>query len=434
MTKPLNGLFSRYRSILNIRDVSLLIYSNIINNIVYNVTQFALTILGFDTMSVFGVALVYVLYALSSMARLFSGMVIDIFGRERKALVISNALIAMLYLIAFLVLTVMGGINALSLVLVLIVIVIGMSLYTTMGGTVRSALIKDLLGNDNEKITLYTSLNNTLRSIISVFSTVVSGYLLFLSIHITKYLILSSALLSIIALAPPLTLMGGYHGRATAGANVQVIKQGFVRFGGESFKENTGFRAIILTVTVIYLLIISLDILSYSILSLYYNVALLAGIDSVFGYTGAIIGSMLTPRFRVGKLRVDYTILTAALIVGLGFGIIPMLIRSMIIAVPLLFMVNLIYNIFINAFFTVVGGSTLISVVPRGEFRIVYSSAWVLFTASQIASAVIWAFIGSVTGAPKAMVIAMATGMITSLIFNMAYGKVSLEEEKDKKG
>ncbi|BDR93223.1 hypothetical protein [Vulcanisaeta souniana] len=428
MTKPLNGLFSRYRSILNIRDVSLLIYSNIINNIVYNVTQFALTILGFDTMSVFGVALVYVLYALSSMARLFSGMVIDIFGRERKALVISNALIAMLYLIAFLVLTVMG-INALSLVLVLIVIVIGMSLYTTMG-TVRSALIKDLLGNDNEKITLYTSLNNTLRSIISVFSTVVSGYLLFLSIHITKYLILSSALLSIIALAP-LTLMG-YHGRATAGANVQVIKQGFVRFG-ESFKENTGFRAIILTVTVIYLLIISLDILSYSILSLYYNVALLAGIDSVFGYTGAIIGSMLTPRFRVGKLRVDYTILTAALIVGLGFGIIPMLIRSMIIAVPLLFMVNLIYNIFINAFFTVVG-STLISVVPRGEFRIVYSSAWVLFTASQIASAVIWAFIGSVTGAPKAMVIAMATGMITSLIFNMAYGKVSLEEEKDKKG
>lgn len=294
MTKPLNDLFSKYRSILNIRDVSLLIYSNVINNIVYNVSQFVLTILGFYTMSVFGVALVYVLYALSSMARLFSGVIIDVFGRERRALVINNALIAMLFLIAFLILTIMG-INTLSLVLVLIVIVIGMSLYTMMG-TIRSALIKDLLGNDNEKITLYTSLNNTLRSMISVFSTVVSGYLLFLSIHITKYLILSSAILSIIALAPPLILME-YHGRVTAGTNAQVIRRGFVRFG-ELFKGNIGFRAIILTVTVTYLLIISLDVLSYSILSLYYNVALLAGIDSLFGYAGATIGSMLTPRFR----------------------------------------------------------------------------------------------------------------------------------------
>ncbi|WP_054855239.1 hypothetical protein [Vulcanisaeta sp. JCM 16161] len=233
MTKPLNGLFSKYRSILNIRDVSLLIYSNVINNIVYSVSQFVLSILGFDTMSVFGVALVYVLYALSSMARLFSGVVIDIFGREKRVLVISNALIAMLFLIAFLILIIMG-INALSLVLVLIVIVIGVSLYTMMG-TIRSALVKDLLGNDNEKITLYTSLNNTLRSIISVFSTVVSGYLLFLSIHIAKYLILSSAILSIVALTP-LILMR-YHGRVTDGFSAQVIRRGFARFG-ELFKGN----------------------------------------------------------------------------------------------------------------------------------------------------------------------------------------------------
>ncbi|WP_054855240.1 hypothetical protein [Vulcanisaeta sp. JCM 16161] len=101
--------------------------------------------------------------------------------------------------------------------------------------------------------------------------------------------------------------------------------------------------------------------------------ALLAGIDSLFGYAGATIGSILTPRFRVSKLRVIYVILTTALIIGLGFGIIPMLIRSLVVAVPLLFMVNLIYNIFINAFFTAVM-SILISVVPRGEFGIVYSS------------------------------------------------------------
>ncbi len=73
--------------------------------------------------------------------------------------------------------------------------------------------------------------------------------------------------------------------------------------------------------------------------------ALLAGIDSVFGYAGAMIGSMLTPRFRVSRLRVIYAILTTALIIGLGFGVIPMLIRGMVIAVPLLFMVNFIYNI-----------------------------------------------------------------------------------------
>ncbi|WP_054857970.1 MFS transporter [Vulcanisaeta sp. JCM 16159] len=366
--KLLGGLFNRYRGVLGVRDAAMLIYSNMLNNAAYDVMRFVLVILGFDTMNIFGVALVYIFYALSSMARLFSGVVIDIFGREKRVLVISNALIAMLFLIAFLILIIMG-INALSLVLVLIVIVIGVSLYTMMG-TVRSALVKDLLGNDNEKITLYTSLNNTLRSIISVFSTVVSGYLLFLSIHIAKYLILSSAILSIVALTP-LILMR-YHGRVTDGFSAQVIRRGFARFG-ELFRRNIGFRAIILTVTVTYLLIISLDVLSYSILSLYYNVALLAGIDSLFGYAGATIGSILTPRFRVSKLRVVYVILTTALIIGLGFGIIPMLIRSLVVAVPLLFMVNLIYNIFINAFFTAVM-SALISVVPRGEFGIVYSS------------------------------------------------------------
>lgn len=109
---------------------------------------------------------------------------------------------------------------------------------------------------------------------------------------------------------------------------------------------------------------------------------------------------------------------------------IPMLIRGMVIAVPLLFMVNLIYNIFINAFFTAVT-SILISIVPRSEFGIVYSSAWVLFTASQITSAIIWAFIGSVIGAPKAMITAMATGIMASLIFNIVYGRVSFEEKKD---
>lgn len=403
----------------------MLVYSNVFVYAARGIVLFVVFILGFDTMRIFGVALTYALLVPASMMRLFSGVVIDVFGRERQALIIGNALMSVLFMVAFLTLS-MIGINSLSLIIILIITMAALGMLSAIN-VVRNALVKELLNNDNEKITLYTSLNNTLISIMSIALAVVSGYLLYLSIEIAKYLFLASALFLTASIMPLASVR--HQGRVVEDTNIQVIRRGFVRFG-ELFKGNTGFKVIILTITVTYLSIISLDVLSYSILSLYYNVALLAGIDSVFGYAGAMIGSMLTPRFRVSRLRVIYAILTTALIIGLGFGVIPMLIRGMVIAVPLLFMVNLIYNIFINAFFTAVT-SILISIVPRSEFGIVYSSAWVLFTASQITSAIIWAFIGSVIGAPKAMITAMATGIMASLIFNIVYGRVSFEERKD---
>ncbi|ADY02079.1 hypothetical protein VMUT_1878 [Vulcanisaeta moutnovskia 768-28] len=181
------------------------------------------------------------------------------------------------------------------------------------------------------------------------------------------------------------------------------------------------------TAIIIFLLIISIDILSYSVLSLYYNVALLASIDNVFGLIGAVLGSMLTPRFRVDRLNVIYVLAVTALIIRTGFGVIPITIRSLIIAVPLLFITNLVYNIFINAFFTAIG-SALIYVTPRSEFGIVYSSAWAMFTVAQVLSAVIWAFIGTAIGAPEALLLAMVMGVIVFLALNAVYGKVSLKD------
>ena len=197
MINLLRNLFNRYRSIMGIKE--------------YDVTQFVSFILGFDTMRIFGVALVYVFYASSTIMRFFSGAVIDVLGHEKKVLAISDALMSVSYVIAFLII-VMMGINSLSLILMLITIMLGMSIYSAMG-VIRSALIKDLLYNDNEKITLYTSLNNTLRSLISITAIVISGYLLYLNIDTAKYLILTSALLSMVALIP-LTLMR-HHGRVT---------------------------------------------------------------------------------------------------------------------------------------------------------------------------------------------------------------------------
>ncbi|GAB6948319.1 hypothetical protein JCM16161A_24490 [Vulcanisaeta sp. JCM 16161] len=145
--------------------------------------------------------------------------------------------------------------------------------------------------------------------------------------------------------------------------------------------------------------------------------------------TGAALGSALAPRFRIGKLSSVNNIMIIALIIGLSFGIIPMTIKSIMIAVPLLFIINLAYNVFINAFFTNIG-SILIYVIPRGEFGIVDSSAWTLFTVSQIVSAIIWTFIGTAIGAPRAMLIAMVMGIITLLILNLNYGKVSFDSEE----
>jgi len=419
MINLLRNLFNRYCSILGIKDVVLLVYSNVFNNTVYDVTQFVSFILGFDTMRIFGVALVYVFYASSTIMRFFSGAVIDVLGHEKKVLAISDALMSVSYVIAFLII-VMMGINSLSLILMLITIMLGMSIYSAMG-VIRSALIKDLLYNDNEKITLYTSLNNTLRSLISITAIVISGYLLYLNIDTAKYLILTSALLSMVALIP-LTLMR-HHGRVTDRPSTQVLRQGFVKFS-ELVKNNISFRVLILIMVITYLLIISLDVLNYSILSIYYNIALLAGIDRVFGTIGAVIGSMLAPRFRVNKLGTIIVLMIIALIVGLGFGIVPMTIRIMIIAVPTLFILNFIYNIPINAFFTAMG-SMLIYVTPRREFGIVYSSMWTILTVSQILSSIIWAFIGTVVGAPEALLIAMLTGIVIFLIIKYSLGKVS---------
>ncbi|MGC8570204.1 MAG: MFS transporter [Caldivirga sp.] len=419
MINLLRSLFGRYRSVLSIKDIALLIYSNIFNNTTYDVTQFVSFILGFDTMRIFGVALVYVFYTSSSMMRFFSGVVIDVLGREKRVLAMSNTLMSVSYVTAFLII-IMMGINSLSLILVLIIIMLGMSVYSAMG-VIRSALIKDLLYNDNEKITLYTSLNNALRSLISITAIVISGYLLYLNIDIAKYLILASALLSMVALIP-LTLMR-HHGRVTDRPSTQVLRQGFVKFI-KLVKNNVDFRVVILIMVIAYLLIISLDVLDYSILSIYYNIALLAGVDRVFGTVGAVIGSMLTPRFRVNKLGTIIVLMVIALIVGLGFGIVPMTIRIMIIAVPTLFMLNFIYNIPINAFFTAMG-SMLIYATPRGEFGIVYSSMWTILTVSQILSSIIWAFIGTVVGAPEALLIAMSMGIAIFLILNTVYGKVS---------
>ncbi|WP_054855237.1 hypothetical protein [Vulcanisaeta sp. JCM 16161] len=202
--KLLSGLFNRYCGVLGIRDAAMLIYSNMLNNAAYDVMRFVLAILGFDTMNIFGVALVYISYALSSMAQLLGGVIIDVLGRERRALVVSNFLMALLYIVASIVLFIME-INALSLMLALVIIIIGVSMYWAMG-TMRGALIKVLLNNDAEKIRLYASLNNMLRSLTSVILAVISGYLLFLNIYTARYLILSSATLSIMALIP-LTLM-----------------------------------------------------------------------------------------------------------------------------------------------------------------------------------------------------------------------------------
>lgn len=275
----------------------MLVYSNVFVYAARGIVLFVVFILGFDTMRIFGVALTYALLVPASMMRLFSGVVIDVFGRERQALIIGNALMSVLFMVAFLTLS-MIGINSFSLIIILIITMAALGMLSAIN-VVRNALVKELLSNDNEKITLYTSLNNTLISIMSIALAVVSGgYLLYLSIEIAKYLFLASALFLTASIMPLASVR--HQGRVVEDTNIQVIRRGgFVRFGGELFKGgNTGFKVIILTITVTYLSIISLDVLSYSILSLYYNVALLAGIDSVFGYAGAMIGSMLTPRFR----------------------------------------------------------------------------------------------------------------------------------------
>ncbi|MGC9180684.1 MAG: MFS transporter [Vulcanisaeta sp.] len=421
MFNSLHDLFSRYRGVLGVRDIALLVYSNAFVYAVRGIVLFVPFILGFDTMRIFGVALVYVTLALSSVMRLFSGALIDILGRERRALIMGSALIASLFMAAFLVLAVIGT-NSLGLVIVLIIVMTALGMFSAIN-VVKNVLVKELLSNDDEKITLYTSLNNTLISIVSLLSTVVSGYLLYLSIGIAKYLFLVSALLSIASIIPLILIK--HEGRVVDKPNVQAVKKGLARFS-ELFRSNDGFRAVIVIMVVTYLIIVSLDVFWYSILSMYYNVALLAGIGSVFDYIGAAIGSILTPKFSVNRLGIVNTFMVMALIIGLGFGVIPITIRGMAIAVPILFALSLAYNLFNTMFFTGMQ-SAFIYVAPREEFGIVYSSMFIVFTAVQVLSAIVWAFIGTAIGAPEALLLAMITGVIVFSMLNAVYGKVSLK-------
>ncbi len=213
----------------------MLVYSNVFVYAARGIVLFVVFILGFGTMRIFGVALTYALLVPASMMRLFSGVVIDVFGRERQALIIGNALMSELFMVAFLTLS-MIGINSLSLIIILIITMAALGMLSAIN-VVRNALVKELLSNDNEKITLYTSLNNTLISIMSIALAVVSGgYLLYLSIEIAKYLFLASALFLTASIMPLASVR--HQGRVVGGdTNIQVIRRGgFVRFGGELFK------------------------------------------------------------------------------------------------------------------------------------------------------------------------------------------------------
>ena len=345
---------------------------------------------------------------------------IDLVGREVLVLAISRVLIALLYL-AMLAVALSTGLNELGLAIIL-------SLYLArrvIGQASLPALdlaIKGVSGGDRDVIQAYYSLRQFIGNVVSAAAGLATGYALYVSVELAGILVLANALLALTSTVP-LALMR-FRGR---GGHVGVSLRDVINRGFGELRRllagNVALRALVLIIVVSGLS--SAPALALEIFDYYYDAALLFGLLLVTVSISNALGSLVTPSFRFGRLGDMKYIVIAMPFTGFPWGFMPLLTDNPLLALPILYATVIIANV-LSPIVLITLDTLATSASPADTFGVVRSTILLVISLAQSVGTLTWAYIGTLVGAPKAILLAMTLEAAALAAIVARYGGANL--------